>query len=209
MLFRATLVLITALCGTLRPAPWAVAQVAQPALPPMQGVATTPMAPTTPVMPAFVPTTPVTPATTAVTPASAQLPPAPAAAPAVAAEPESSGFAWPKLTMPKITMPKVTMPKISMPKLSMPKWPTNAEGQPLSPWAPVSSGVNKISSGTKKAWEGTKELFNFGSSKETQLEPQPDTANQASFWQRITNDEPEPTGPRTVAEWMAQPRVGE
>lgn len=109
---------------------------------------------------------------------------------------------------PTIPMPTITMPKLSMPKVSWPKWPTNADGIAVSPFAPISAGASKVSAGTKKAWEGTKEIFGFGTHEEM-TQPHPPTAaqQQPSFWQRLTRQEPQPTGPQTVAEWMSQPRL--
>jgi len=122
------------------------------------------------------------------------------------AESEHSRFlpvSWPSIPLPTITMPKLTMPKVSMPT-----WPTHPDGTYYSPFAPITAGASKISAGTKKVWEGTKEMFGFGASEETTQPSLPAAANaQPSFWQRMTGQEPEPTGPQTVAEWMSQPRL--
>ena len=122
---------------------------------------------------------------------------------------EQGGFlpvSWPSVSLPQVSMPKMTMPKIPMPT-----WPTNADGSAVSPFAPITAGASKISAGTRKAWEGAKEMFGFSSSfdsdgRATQLAAYP---SEPSFWQRMTGREPEPTGPRTIAEFMAQPRVGQ
>lgn len=115
---------------------------------------------------------------------------------------EKSGF------LP-VSWPSVPMPRISMPRIWMPKWPTNADGTPVSPFAPITSGARKISEGTQKAWSGTKEMFGYGDSSDsappTLSAP---TQPKPSFWQRMTGKKPEPDGPQTVAEWMSQPRVG-
>ncbi len=122
------------------------------------------------------------------------------------AESEHDGFmpaSWPSIPLPTITMPKLTMPK-----LSMPKWPTHADGTPISPFTPITAGASKVSAGTKKVWEGTKEMFSFGAKDEVAQPRLPAAANaQPSLWQRMTGQEPEPTGPQTVAEWMSQPRL--
>ncbi len=114
---------------------------------------------------------------------------------------------WPSVSLPRITMPQFTMPQITMPQITMPKWPTNADGSAVSPFAPITAGASKISAGTRKVWEGAKEMIGFGSRSEAaQLAASP---SEPSFWQRMTGREPEPTGPRTIAEFMAQPRVGQ
>ena len=101
-----------------------------------------------------------------------------------------------------IKMPKITMPKMEMPRM------------PADPLAPIKSSARKVGDGTKKAWEGTKELF-AGGSKEPQGQGQPGQTRIAtqgkppSMWQRMfgAKEEPQDEGPRTVAEWMAQPRL--
>jgi hypothetical protein len=100
--------------------------------------------------------------------------------------------AWSWLKMPKITMPKIEMPKM-----------------PADPLAPVKTSARKIGDGTKRAWEGTKELFTFGGSKtaEQPTERLASRPDQPSLWSRMFGGaEAEPEGPKTVADWMAQPR---
>jgi hypothetical protein len=104
--------------------------------------------------------------------------------------PSSSPWGW--LKMPKITMPKIEMPKM-----------------PADPLAPVKTSARKVKEGSKKAWEGTKELFTFGGNKTAEQPPErlASRPDQPSVWQRMFGGgEPEPEGPQTVADWMAQPR---
>jgi hypothetical protein len=107
-----------------------------------------------------------------------------------------------------VSWPSISLPQITMPKISMPKWPTNADGTSASPMAPISAGASKVSAGSRKAWQGAKEMFSFASREET---PKSSTAvktsDKPSFWQRIIGKKPEPEGPQTVAEFMAQPRI--
>ena len=105
---------------------------------------------------------------------------------------EQSQSPWGWLKMPTITMPKINMPKM-----------------PADPLAPIKSSAKKVSDGGKKAWEGTKEIFRGGKSEQPAARVA--SANQPSFWDRITGkEEPKaPEGPATVTEWMKQPRVGE
>ncbi len=106
-----------------------------------------------------------------------------------------------------VSWPSVSLPKVTMPIITMPKWPTNADGTAVSPFAPITAGASKISAGTRKVWEGAKEMFGYGDKSEA---AQPAAyPSEPSFWQRMTGREPEPSGPRTVAEFMAQPRVGQ
>jgi hypothetical protein len=102
------------------------------------------------------------------------------------------------------TQPKpwgwIKMPKLHMPKIEMPKMPAD-------PLAPIKTSARKVGDGTKRAWEGTKEIFRGGSKD---AEPRVATQGEApSMWQRMfgPKEEPQPEGPRTVAEWMAQPRL--
>ena len=127
---------------------------------------------------------------------------APAATGESSPEAESEGF-WSAIKMPKITMPKVTMPKISFPS-----WPKNEDGIAKSPFEPISTGMKKVSAGTKKAWEGTKEMFSFGEDNNGAGKASAQVArNNVSMWDRLRGKQPEPDGPRTVAEWMSQPRI--
>ncbi len=109
------------------------------------------------------------------------------------APPAESNSAWGWLKMPKITMPKIEMPKM-----------------PADPLAPIKTSARKVGDGTKKAWEGTKELFTFGQKKSATAQPSERLASnpdQPSVWKRMFGGgEPEPQGPQTVADWMAQPR---
>jgi hypothetical protein len=101
---------------------------------------------------------------------------------------------WGWLRLPTITMPKINMPKM-----------------PADPCAPVKTSARKVSDGAKKAWEGTKEIFTLGGGKVEQPTARVASAGESpSMWQRMfggAKKPPQPQGPRTVADWMAQPRV--
>ncbi len=110
-----------------------------------------------------------------------------------AAPPAEAESPWGWLKMPKITMPKIEMPKM-----------------PADPLAPIKTSARKVGDGTKKAWEGAKELFTFGQKKPATTQPTEQLSSnpdQPSVWKRMFGGgEPEPQGPQTVADWMAQPR---
>lgn len=98
--------------------------------------------------------------------------------------------AWPSIPLPKISMPKIWMPDMS----------------PIT--GPVKSGFHKVSIGTKKAWEGTKEMFTFGGDESTQAVSRQTAQQKPGFWSRMFSSKPDPSsGPQTVGEWMAQPRL--
>ncbi len=104
--------------------------------------------------------------------------------------PAQSPWGW-------VKMPSVTMPKLSFPKM------------PADPLAPVKNSAHKVGDGAKKAWEGTKEMLTFGGSKTEQPVAQTASTKEApSMWQRMfgAKQEEKPQGPKTVAEWMNQPR---
>jgi hypothetical protein len=82
---------------------------------------------------------------------------------------------------------------------------------PADPLAPFRTSAKKVSEGAKKAWEGTKELFTIGGGKKAE-EPAARVASNAeapSTMQRLFGGKEEPVddGPRTIGEWMSQPRV--
>ena len=66
--------------------------------------------------------------------------------------------------------------------------------------------------GAKKAWEGTKELFTFGGATKAE-EPAARVASNGeapSAMERMFGggkEESVDEGPRTIGEWMSQPRV--
>ena len=96
---------------------------------------------------------------------------------------------WPSIPMPKITMPKITMPDMTYIT------------------APIKSGYTKVSTGTKKVWEGTKEMFTFGGG-DKQASTSQSTQPPHGFWGSLFSSEPkQDEGPKTVGEWMAQPRL--
>jgi hypothetical protein len=122
----------------------------------------------------------------------AQVAPMQPTPPGGAMAPAESESAWGWLKMPRITMPKIEMPKM-----------------PADPLAPIKTSARKVGDGTKKAWEGTKELFTFGQKKSATPSGERLASNpeQPSVWKRMFGGgEPEPEGPQTVADWMAQPR---
>ena len=136
-----------------------------------------------------------------------QTPVSPASSPASSTDVQQTS--WWTLPMPKITMPKLTMPQITMPQITS-FWPSY-DGQTSdkpSPFAPLVTGGRKISDGTKKAWAGAKEMLSFTGANKTAQTPRVATRKQPSIWKRMfTPSPPEPDGPRTVAEWMKQPRL--
>ena len=108
-----------------------------------------------------------------------------------------------------VPMPKITMPKIEIPRFSMPSFMASDSGSSTakpSMFAPLTAGAHKISDGSKKAWEGAKDMFRFGRGQSKKPMPQSDAAKRPSLWERMFTPK-EPEGPRTVAEWMSQPRL--
>jgi len=93
-------------------------------------------------------------------------------------------------------------------------WASAGESSAAKPsmFAPLTTGAQKISAGSKKAWDGAKEMFSFGRGQSGSQTPS--TASRKvenakkgpSLWDRMFTLK-EPEGPKTVAEWMAQPRL--
>ena len=108
-----------------------------------------------------------------------------------------------------VPMPKITMPKIEIPRFHMPSFGSSGSESSVdkpSMFAPLTAGAHKIGVGSKKAWEGTKEMFRFGRGGASQQATQASLRKKPSLWERMFTPK-EPEGPRTVAEWMAQPRL--
>jgi hypothetical protein len=126
---------------------------------------------------------------------------------------DSSGVkqaSWYSLPMPKIMLPKIEMPSFSMPSF----WASGDASSADKPsiFAPLTTGAQKISDGSKRAWDGAKDMFSFGrgqsdsQTSSTASQKVENAKKGPSLWDRMFTPK-EPEGPRTVAEWMSQPRL--
>ena len=115
---------------------------------------------------------------------------------------------WPSIPAPKISFPEIKPPTLSMPKVPMP-WSKNGEDEDkASPFEPIESGARKVSDGTRQAWSGFKGLFTSNPKQQTSARARKkESKHKSSLWQQMFAPEPEPQGPQTVSEWMAQPRL--
>ena len=116
---------------------------------------------------------------------------------------------WPSIPAPKISFPEIKPPTLSMPKVPMP-WSKNGEDEDkTSPFEPIESGARKVSDGTRQAWNGFKGLFKSKPKQQTSSrnKKKKESKHKSSLWQQMFAPEPEPQGPQTVSEWMAQPRL--
>ncbi len=116
---------------------------------------------------------------------------------------------WWTLPMPQLTMPQIEMPKLTMPQLNS-FWPSGERQTSAtpSPFAPLVAGGQKISAGSKKAWAGLREMLSFGDGGKTARTSRIAAKKKPSMWKRMfVPSPPQPDGPRTVAEWMDQPRL--
>ena len=111
---------------------------------------------------------------------------------------------WYTLPMPKITMPKIEIPRFGMPSFGASGGESSADKPSM--FAPLTAGAHKISDGSRKAWAGAKEMFSFGRGHSDPQAPTPAAKKGPSLWARMFTPK-EPEGPKTVAEWMAQPRL--
>lgn|GEM_PF-1723260 len=123
------------------------------------------------------------------------------------ASPDPSGVkqtSWYSVPMPRITMPKIEIPRFKMPSFLASSGASSADKPSM--FAPLTAGAHKISAGSKKAWQGAKEMFSVGRRESDKKVPQAAAKKGPSLWERMFTRK-EPKGPRTVAEWMAQPRL--
>jgi hypothetical protein len=120
----------------------------------------------------------------------------------------------------RISWPRIHMP--AMPRLPRPQlWPRKTEVDEArnawmqsspdparpSPLQAVRQGAQRVRESTRSAWRKTVDVLTPGdasssdSSRIARRETQP-------FWKRmLTVEEPEPPGPRTIPEWLAQERL--
>jgi hypothetical protein len=76
-----------------------------------------------------------------------------------------------------------------------------------SPLQAARNGARRVADGTRAAWHKTVDVLTPGESTAASSDLARSDA-QLPFWKRMfAADEPEPQGPRTVAEWMAQDRL--
>lgn len=118
-------------------------------------------------------------------------------------ENDSDGTWWKgwKPSLPKLTPPKITPPKITMPDMEMPR--------PME-WAKkVNQGTRQMVGKTKdvltapfQAWSNPPPPTNSRPAKSREPQDKP------GFWSRMFSaEEEEPEPPRTVADFLRQPRV--
>lgn len=116
-------------------------------------------------------------------------------APVADAEQASPAY-WGWLPKPEITWPQVTLPSVAFPKFD--------RSMASNVFAPVKSGVAKISAGSRRAWDGTKEIFSFafGSSKD---DSRLASRKTPTMWERMFGG-PRDDGPQTIGEFMSGTR---
>ena len=122
---------------------------------------------------------------------------------------------WPEFHMPEVSIPKPQLPRL-WPKREQVDTARNAwvEKSPNparpSPLQAVSDGVRRVGDSTRTAWRKTVDAVTPGEpAPSVGAPPQVARRNQQPpLWKRMFGIEaPEPQGPRTVTEWMAQERL--
>jgi hypothetical protein len=122
---------------------------------------------------------------------------------------------WPRFQMPQVSLPQ---PRLPRPQL----WPrksqvaearnawveTNDDTNHPSPLQTAKDGVRRVGESSRMAWRKTIDALTPGdaaaqqSSRIARRDPPP------PFWKRMfAAKDPQPEGPRTVTEWMAQDRL--
>jgi len=120
---------------------------------------------------------------------------------------------WPRIQMPELPKPQLPRPQL-MPERNRTQnvrnaWvPRQSNGGRPSPWNLISSGARRVSDGTRAAWQKTVDVLTPGD--KTSSNPRVARgAPQAPLWKRMFGpSQPQPQGPQTVTEWMAQERPG-
>lgn len=115
--------------------------------------------------------------------------------PVVEAEQSPPAY-WGWLPKPEITWPQVTLPSVAFPKFD--------RSMASQVFAPVKSGVSKISAGSRRAWDGAKDIFSFAFGGAND-EPRVASRQTPSMWERMFGS-PRDDGPQTIGEFMSGTR---
>lgn len=115
----------------------------------------------------------------------------------------SSPFQLPKFGMPEMKMPQIKMPQMKMPSFSA---PTFARPKPPQAWQNFSESSKRFFTKSKHTllpWTAPQNNQPFTGSRGFRNPPKPESNGFFSSW---WGQEPEPKQPRTVNEWLQQPR---
>lgn len=119
----------------------------------------------------------------------------------------------------RVSWPRIQLPEVHLPRPQL--WPRKTEvddvrnawlgedNEPArpSPLQAAKQGAHRVAESTRSAWRKTVDVFTPGDPADAsghiaQQETRP------SLWRRMfAMEEPQPEGPRTVTEWMAQDRL--
>jgi hypothetical protein len=114
----------------------------------------------------------------------------------------------PELSMPRLSRPQL-MPRTSQVDEARNAWvEQNPETLRPSPLQAAKNGARKVTDSSRTAWRKTVDVLTPGAPSppvSARLAGQP---VKPPFWKRMfAANEPQPQGPRTVTEWMAQDRL--
>jgi hypothetical protein len=125
-----------------------------------------------------------------------------------------ANITWPRIHMPEVSLPRPRLPRPQLwPRQSQVEETRNAwVGKSLDPERPTPleaarTGARRVADSTRTAWHKTVDVLTPGEPAANDAflarsEPRP------PLWRRLFGaEEPQPQGPRTVTEWMAQDRL--
>lgn len=123
-------------------------------------------------------------------------------------------FTWPKVEWPQLTMPKPQMPQL-WPNREQAEATRNAwagkspDPQPATPLQAMRDGAHRVGESTRTAWHKTVDtLFPSARMEHNTGAHIAQREIKPPFWKRMFgSQEPEPEGPQTIPQWMAQDRL--
>jgi hypothetical protein len=123
-----------------------------------------------------------------------------------------AGVQWPKLKLPdwSPTKPRAQVDASRAPAdLPRNAWVDKpAEPPRPTPTQRMSNGANRVAQSTRNAWRKTVDFVTPGGPDPRRPPRIAERDSQPSVWQRMFGaSEPEPEGPQTIPQWMAQDRV--
>ncbi|MEX0610653.1 MAG: hypothetical protein WD738_01910 [Pirellulales bacterium] len=123
----------------------------------------------------------------------------------------------------KVSWPRIHLPEVRKPNLPRPQvWPEKSEveaarnawveknpaaSQP-SPLQAITDSARRVRASTRAAWDKTVDALTPGETTSSTSSRVARRQDRPPLWKRMFGvEEPEPQGPRTVTEWMAQQRL--
>jgi len=122
-------------------------------------------------------------------------------------------ISWPRIHLPALPKPHLPRPQFRPQRSEVDEarnaWvQKNPDPSRPSPLQAVKQGAQRVGESTRSAWRKTVDVLTPGDNPTSDSSRIARRETQSPFWKRMFGgEEPQPEGPRTVTEWMAQDRL--